>query len=198
MSMASLATRDRLFRLYDPQELLAMESKVASGYVVLMGGYPTVANTKTKPPMKKSGKNDTTAADAAAEEESAEAQPKLDRGAVNLAFMALTDGNVVDACFGIKAHVSADAATRRVNQAAKMSNDAKNLLNEAVRSSAAVREVAVRAYGKAFQIVIQYNDDCKHLNFITRCYRQKPIRQKAENALYEAFKPLNEAIDAAT
>jgi len=168
-----------------------MDSKVASGYVVLMGGYPTVDNTKTKSSKKRGNKDD-------ADADEAEAPPKLDRGAVNLAFMALTDGNVVDACFGIKAHISADAANRRVNQAAKMSNDAKSLMNEAVRSSTAVREVAVRAYGKAFQIVIQYNDDCKHLNFITRCYRQKPIRQKAENALYEAFKPLNEAIDAAT
>ena len=193
-ALQRLSTRDTLFRLYDPQELLNMDSKVASGYVVLMGGYPTaMMNNSNKKKQKKKGRQSRDESDGGDDA----AVPKLDRGAVNLAFLALTDGNVIDACFGVKAHMSAEAATRRTNQAAKLANDAKTLLNEALRSSDAVREIAVTAYGKAFQVVIQYNEDMKGLNFITRCYRWKPINRKAEEALYQAFKPLNEAIDAA-
>ncbi|CAB9516834.1 expressed unknown protein [Seminavis robusta] len=183
-SQALNTTGETLFCLYDNQALLAMDSKVASGYIVLMGGYPKTPKKKRK---KKNKKNEES-------EENEEAVPKLDRGAINLAFMALTDGNVVDACFGVKTHSAAGTAGSR---AAKMAADAKELLNEAVRSSGAVREIAVTAYGKAFQIVLQYNQDIKHLNFITRCYRWKPIHQEAEESLFQAFRALNEAIDAA-
>lgn len=152
-----------LFRLYDPSCMLQMESKVASGYLVLMGGID-----KDKP-------------------------QELDRGQTNLGFMALTEGNVIDACFGVKPQAGA-----KTSRGAKTAEEAKSMLNEAVRSSDAVRGIAVKAYGKAFGVVIQYNDDIKNLNCFTRCFKMKSINRKAEQALREAFKPLNEAIEAAS
>ena len=164
---SSLRQSSDNFPLYDPQELLSMDSKVASGYLVLMGGYAATAG----------------------------GAPKLDSGALNLAFMALIEGNVIEACFGIKSHAGAGASSER---GMKIAKDAKSLINDAVQSSQAVKEIAVTAYGKAFQGVIDYNSDKKQLNFITRCWKSKPIRLKAESSLHEAFKPLNEAIAAAT
>lgn len=141
-----------------------MDSKVAGGYIVLMGGYATAGGS-----------------------------PKLDSGALNLAFMALIEGNVIESCFGIKSHAGASS-----ERGIKIVKDAKSRISDAVQSSQAVKEIAVTAYGKAFQRVIDYNSDKKRLNFFTRCWKAKPIRLKAESALHEAFKPLNEAIAAAT
>lgn len=152
-------------RLYDPQELLNMEFKIASGYVMLLGG---------------------------------ESRDRLDQEALNLAFLALVEGNVVEACFGAKSHIGSNANTPRSDRASKYANDAKKLLNEAVRSSDAVRRVAVKSYNAAFQVVRQYNKETKKLNFITRCYKWKPLRQRAEASLTSAFSPLNEAIAASS
>ena len=182
MNSQALTTNASIFQLYDSQVLLNMDTKVASGYVILLGGYPTSNNQKAKKTRS---------------EDEAEAL-KLDRGAINLAFMALIEGNVIDACFGVITYVSASEAARSSDRAAKIASDAKTMLSEAVRSSDAVREIAVAAYGKAFQIVLQYNQDIKSLNFITRCFRWKPIRSRAEESLFQAFRPLNEVIEAAS
>jgi hypothetical protein len=190
-SQALSATTATNFRLYDSQELLGMDSKVASGYIILMGGYPSQASKKSRKKKNRSDEGEGT------ENDEAEA-PKLDRGAINLAFLALTEGNVIDACFGVKTYVSAAEAGRRTDRAAKTANDAKAMLNEAVRSSDAVREIAVTAYGKAFQVVLQYNQNIKSLNFITRCFRWKPMHQMAEESLFDAFRSLNEAIASAS
>jgi hypothetical protein len=72
------------------------------------------------------------------------------------------------------------------------------MLNEAVRSSEGVRLIAVEAYGKAFQIVVDYNEEVEGLNFFTRCFKSKSIHQKAESSLRDAFRPLMEAIHAAS
>ena len=141
-----------------------MESNVANGYIVILGGEAAQNN-----------------------------HSKLDPGALNLAFMALVEGNVVEACFGAKTH---NVASARTDRASKYANDVKKLLNEAVVSSDAVREIAVKAYGQAFRVVIQYNEDNKKLNFFTRCFKSKPLRQKADASLARAFQPLNEVLAA--
>ena len=165
-SQALSPTSGTSFRLYDSHELLNMESKVASGYLIILGGDAAQNN-----------------------------QTKLDPSALNLAFLALVEGNVVEACFGAKAH---NAATPRTDRASQYANQAKQCLNDAVRSSDAIREITVKAYGQAFHVILQFNTDVKKLNFFTRCFRWKPLRQKAEADLVAAFEPLNEAIAASS
>lgn len=165
------STRDQIYQLYDPQELLGMDSNVASGYIILMGGYADTNNNANN--------------------------KKLDAGALNLAFAALIEGNVVEACFGVKTHTT-NSQSSPSNRGAKIATDAKRMISAAVHSSDAVKEIAVSAYGQAFQVAIEYHQNTKRLNFLTRCFKWKPIHQKAETKLYEAFKPLDEAIAAAT
>lgn len=172
------------FRLYDPELLLDLDPEIASGYIVLMGGYPA----------RKKGRKSSSCGNS---EESGllETQSqKLDQGAINLAFLALTEGNVLDACFGSKGQVNADVAP--TSRAGKHANEAKKMIDTAVRSSDSVREIAVKCYQQAFRVVLQYNEDSQALNFITRCYRWKHVRQHAENSLIETFRPLGEAIEA--
>ena len=200
MNSALQQSSDHQFQLYDSQELLCMDSKVASGYLVLMGGY---ANNNIN--------NTTTNSGSGGVGDGGGAPPPvvpLDPGALNLAFMALIEGNVIEACLGVKSHGGAGggkAGTARSTSSSsssergmKLAKDAKTMISEAVQSSQSVQQIAVTAYGTAFQIVINYHKDRKKLNFITRCFKSKPIRRKAETALYETFKPLNEAIAAAT
>ena len=108
------STSDHVFQLYDPQELLSMDSKVASGYIVLMGGYSMAgsSNNNNNKKEKKSGGNNEAAS------------TRLDKGALNLAFMALIEGNVVDACFGVKTYTGADSRNGRSERGAKIANDA--------------------------------------------------------------------------
>ena len=161
-----------------------MESKVASGYVVLMGAYPSSDKNKNKNKEESKEENEKAA--------------KLDRGAINLAFLALTEGNVIDACFGVKAHVGASNSNPRHDRAMKVANDAKSMLNEAVRSSDGVKAIAVEAYGNAFHIIMSYNEDVSALNCFTRCFKWKSIHDRAEESLRAAFRPLVEAIHAAS
>jgi len=146
-------------QLYDSQELLSMDSKVANGYIILMGGIQSERDMQTQ----------------------------------KLAFMALLEGNVIEACFGVNPHTSNPTST-----SAKMVKDVKRVLGEAVDVSEAVQALAVNAYAKAFQVVVDYDADMKRLNFITRCFRSKKIHRKADHAFEMAFQPLQEAIAAAT
>ena len=194
MNSALQQSSDHHFQLYDSQELLCMDSKVASGYLVLMGGYANNNNNNTTTNSGSGGVGD-----------GGGAPPPvvpLDPGALNLAFMALIEGNVIEACLGVKSHGGAGGGMAGTSSSSergmKLAKDAKTMISEAVQSSQSVQQIAVTAYGTAFQIVINYHKDRKKLNFITRCFKSKPIRRKAETALYETFQPLNEAIAAAT
>jgi hypothetical protein len=187
-SQALSTTTNTIFRPYDSQELLAMDRNVANGWIIFLGGCRS-QGSKDARKKKKGGDNE----GEGTENKKAEGPKSFD-----LAFLALTSGNVIDACFGVKTHVSAAEADRRADRAARTANVVKTMLKEVDRSSEAVREIAVTAYIKAFQVVVQYDQDMKSLNFITRCFRWKPIRHRAEESLFEAFQPLNEAFEAAS
>jgi len=143
--------------------------EVAHGYVVLLGG--------TGPEQTKG---------AATEKDN------LDESQLSLGFMALTEGNVVDACFGV--HLT----TKKNCKARQYAKEAKAFLAEAADSSDNFRRLAVNTYRHAFEIVFEFQEEVNKLNFFTVCFFYRGLQRKAESSLKRAFEDLQEATEAAT
>eukprot|EP00542_Grammatophora_oceanica_P022733 CAMPEP_0194027172 /NCGR_PEP_ID=MMETSP0009_2-20130614/1371_1 /TAXON_ID=210454 /ORGANISM="Grammatophora oceanica, Strain CCMP 410" /LENGTH=200 /DNA_ID=CAMNT_0038666139 /DNA_START=200 /DNA_END=803 /DNA_ORIENTATION=+ len=80
----------------------------------------------------------------------------------NLSFAALTDGNVVDACFD--AHHQ-----RQGSPAYRASRAAKGSLAAASDSSEGVSKLAVETYRNAFRIVLGHQDRLRKTFVLVRC-----------------------------
>ena len=183
--MASNGTRDPLvtqtaLRLYDPVCMLDINRDVASGYLILLQGGPTGIS----PQKKRRSKRDRTSVSVTGD---------IDDDSLSLAFMSLTDGNVLNACFG--------APTQRVeasSPAYQMAQQAKGALGNAAETSDAVRLLAVETYAKAFRIVLHYDDQLSQISPCCRCFKQGKLHTDAEADLQAAFQRLSEAVAAAT
>jgi hypothetical protein len=98
-----------------------------------------------------------------------------------LAFMALTQGNVLDACFGV-----VNPSRREDTPATCSANEAKALIDGCATSDS-FPVAAVEAYCDAFQVVINHREHMDRLNCITRCFEEKKIRKKMDQSLRESF-----------
>lgn len=155
--------------LYDPVCMLDLSRDVASGYLILLLGGPP---ERPSP----SSKRDRTAAE-------------IDDGAITLAFLALTDGNVLNACFGVPSQLQ-DASSPSY----RMALQAKRALAEAADTSDAVRRLSVETYAKAFRIVLEEKKQEECLSPCSRCFKLPQLRREAEADIGEAFRELSEAV----
>jgi hypothetical protein len=181
-----LLTKEQLrSKLYDAESIMTVKGSVANGYVVLLKGSPPTPEKKQSNSTKKKNKN----------------KSKKNKNKNNddascdgdaLAFMALTSGNVLDACFGVSSATRRDA---NITPACHSVYDAKNLLEDRDLTSDSFRRTAVSAYSNAFQVVIVYHDKMNKLNCITRCFKSSKIRRQTEEDLRIAFSPLITAIE---
>ena len=165
-----LLTKEQLHaKLYDIESMMAIEGSIANGFMVLLkGGLPHTNRYDKKSDMKIDENNN---------------------DHYTLAFMALTSGNVLDACFGVV------NTTRRENSLSTRSADeAKNLLADRDTTDS-FRITAVTAYFDAFQVIVLYHDQMVKLNFLTRCFRSGRIRRQTEVDLRIAFSPLITTIE---
>lgn len=165
--------------LYDPVCMLDINRDVASGYLILLLGGPD--NTPS-PQKKRRGKRDRSSVTAGSE---------LGNDVVNLAFSALTDGNVVNACFGAPSQPSSSPAYQ-------MARNTKTELGIAADSSDAVKRLAVQSYVAGFRVVVDYNDQVAGMSPCSRCLKEAALHKAAELDLKAAFRTLSEAIAAAT
>mmetsp|Transcript_25488 Transcript_25488/g.35880 ORF Transcript_25488/g.35880 Transcript_25488/m.35880 type:complete len:199 (-) Transcript_25488:76-672(-) len=178
--------------LYDPEAILDVNREVARGFAVLLSGgvYNESFILESTGRRRSKGRKNSSPLELVPNID----QPtEVDENTLMLAFMALIDGNVVDACFGV-IHQRRDASSpafRRVQ-------DAKIMLSNASDTSDSIRSLAVETYHKAFLIVIDYNDQMDKANCCTRCARQKKIHRNAKNALHGVFEQLQEAITNST
>eukprot|EP00978_Attheya_sp_CCMP212_P030628 scaffold113397_cov62-Attheya_sp.AAC.1 len=178
-------------RLYDAESVLEIPRDVASGFLILLsGGNFNKKSTKGK---KQKKTRETTGG-----EKTSEGSADIDESTLALAFLALTDGNVVDACFGVqqrgRGRSRGDTSSRSYNS----SKAAKQAIAEASHSSDAVRLMAVEAYGDAFRSVVEYQSALHDMNFISWCFRYANVHKAAEKHLNESFERLNEALAAST
>lgn len=165
-----LRTASAVPRLYDTTSMLEMDMEVARGFVVLLGGAPAVEK------RSRGSKGRTS--------------PSPDDGAITLGFLALTEGNTVEACFGVSG-VSKDDAGK------KFAREVKNVLADAVDSNEDIRRISVVTYQEAFRIIVKFGEAQKRLNCITRCFRFVKVKKTAVSNLRENFQHLEEAIQAA-
>lgn len=154
-----LLSKEKLHaKLYDVGSMMELDESVATGFVVLLNGGPA------------STTND----------ENDEFLP--------LAFMSLTAGNVIDACFGVK-----NPSKRDDTPARRSTREAKTLIDEHDTTDS-FRQIAVSAYCEAFKAVINYNEQMNKLNCFTRCFRSNNIRSENEEKIQSAFDSLVVAI----
>lgn len=151
--------------LYDPVAMLELKSSLCEGYITLLTGACEQARVK----------NDR------------EAREK----ALTLAFASLADGNVVDACFGMRISSKANSQT------ANLIKEAKIAIDEATNSNDRVECVAVEAYKNGFKTVIEMNTKLDKLNIFTACFFEKKIRKKATAKLENDFLQLEQAVAGA-
>jgi hypothetical protein len=171
-SSENLLGKDKIHaKLYDIEALMGMKSSEASGFVILLNEGPS-------PPKNKSTKKN-------------KSKKEEDDGSA-LAFMSLTSGNVIDACFGVVHPSRKDATPARSSAQA-----AKRLLAEC-DTTEAFRKIAVKAYCKAFEAAIRHNEEMGKLNCITRCFRAGKIERQTEKDIHAAFVSLVKAVGEST
>jgi hypothetical protein len=171
MSGKPLVNNDQSIPLYDASCMLQVDAQMAHGFVVLLSG-----KSFAKAPKEQSRSN----------------KHKVDDNTVMLGFLALTQGNVVDACFGIT-RVQDKKKKSSIEQAKRV----KNLIADAADSSDGIRYLAVEAYRQAFQEISDFHQQVSKLNFFTSCFRLAKIQHDTEMLLKAAFAQLQEAVAAA-
>ena len=107
---------------------------------------------------------------------------------MSLSFMALTQGNVLDACFGV-----VNPSKRDDTPAYRSAREAKELLDECATTDK-FRQVAVETYRDAFEVIVEHRVQMSRLNCITRCFKTKKIRKKTERNLAATFSDLAKAV----
>jgi hypothetical protein len=162
-------------KLYDADCMIAIDGSVANGFVVLLNNGASSVSPKSK------GKN--------SKKKSKKSQG-ADHGDNTLAFMALTSGNVLDACFGV---TNPSASRREDTPARRQAQAAKDLLEDCATTDS-FRSTAVEAYCDAFKAVIVHDKEMRKLNCITRCFRASKVRRETETNLRSAFSSLAKAV----
>lgn len=143
--------------------MLQMEEPIAHGYIILLGGNGGTGNDP----------ND------------------RDEATLTLGFLALMEGNVLDACFGVRSVVSS-----KDTRGKKLVSDAKALIGSASDVNEGIQQVAVLAYRDGFRAVVRYQKRVGKLNCFTYCFRSKRYRREALADLKAAYVGLQEAIQA--
>lgn len=138
---------------------MEMKPSVASGFVILLNGGPASPSTS----------------------DGNEGLP--------LAFLSLTSGNVIEACFGVENLIIRDDTPAR-----RSAREAKTLLGEH-DTTESFREIAVSAYCEGFKTVIEYNKQMDKMNCFTKCFRAKKVREEYEQKIRRAFSSLVRALD---
>ena len=168
-------------KLYDVECMMAIKESVCNGYVVLLKGRPlspanntnTESHEKSKKKINNNNNNDDENDDSDA-----------------LAFLALTSGNVIDACFGV-----ANTRSTSSTPTSRSVNDAKTLLEENCLKTDTFRRTAIAAYCDAFQVTIVHHEKIRKLNCLTRCFRSRKIQRQTGTNIKTAFIPLIMALE---
>mmetsp|Transcript_28126 Transcript_28126/g.32115 ORF Transcript_28126/g.32115 Transcript_28126/m.32115 type:complete len:167 (-) Transcript_28126:286-786(-) len=106
-----------------------------------------------------------------------------------LAFVALTDGNVIDACLGTN-------FPKREGVQYYLARQTKNILAEASDISMAIPKLAVESYLRGMTIIVDYNAKIDRVFFCFRCFIRGNIRRKTKQELQQNFSLLQEALQA--
>jgi hypothetical protein len=152
--------------LYDANAMTELASTVCQGYITLLTG--------------------------AVEQARGSSDKETQERVFQLAYAALTDGNVIDACFGVRISSKKNSAINTLIQ------EAKRAVDDAVSSNEHVGRVAIDAYKNGFGTVISMNKKLSKLNILTKCFLEKKIRNAARSKLATDFLQLEQAVTSAS
>lgn len=220
---------DEIPALYNPDATLEIPSSIAQGFLILLSGGTdtTITTTTTSKPLSTVANtaaetdNTTSTTDTTSlSNDNARYDDTNDEG-IELAFAALTDGNVIDTCMG--GGPQGGTKFSGSSFAVKSANAAKNVLRDAADSfslptaattstddaaaaidhSNEIQRMAVQTYANCFRIVIAYNDrltsEREDLLSSVCCFNNasKNIRNEDNDALQNlkrCFVNINEAL----
>jgi hypothetical protein len=154
--------------LYDPMAMLELSPALCQGYISLLSAG------KAGEQPRKIGVNESTYSH------------------IELAYAAIVDGNVVDACFGVRVSSKKNTSTeKRIKEVKEMIDI---LVNNSTDDDENLEEIAVLAYLTAFQSIVQMHSKLKQMNMILKCFCTKRIRNHTLQTLKKCFHPLQQKI----
>ena len=170
---------DSRLRLYEPDATLDISRQMAEGFIILLTGGKENAQKKEKKGKKLAAK-------------------KIESSDSTLAFIAITDGNVIDACFGNgpTGGLKFSGSEYAVKSASNTKSRIRNVVEDAPPSLAdRTKDLTINSYTKCFQIVVSYHDEVKAASFLSWCFKAKKKRKKAEKSLENCFKELSDLLN---
>lgn len=192
-----------VLQLFDPDSMLEISRDVADGFLILLSNglksFSAIKSQREKE-RKKNGvilgkpSNDTSGENT---EQSPPAHYRSEElSAIQLAFAALTDGNVIEATFGVESNGGTKRSKNTSEIAFNAAKTAKQAIVDAAISSDFIRQLAIETYAKAFEVVITYHINLESVGIITWCVKHQKFRDFASEELVMIFRSLNEAISA--
>jgi hypothetical protein len=160
---------------YDLESMLNVPPSVANGYIIILAG-----GTATASALDAKGRV---------------ARSKVEKDAADstvLGFLALTEGNVIDTCFGLS--TVASKASPGVKHVTKL----KSLLMAAADEKDEVRQLAVDTFRGSFEILLQHQGKRARLNWFTRCFTYGKLIRETRAQLERAFEELTEVVQECT
>ena len=176
--------------LFDIDSALEIPKDVADGFLILLTGGLNSARDIKKNKTHGSGNGNGSGSGNG----STAPQSPPDQSSINLAFAALTDGNVIDATFGVESTGGVKRSKNTSTHAFNAARAAKMAILDAAISTDSIKKLAVESYAKCFEVVISYHLDLETIGFITWCIKHQKVRDTANRDLMEAFIPLHEVI----
>jgi hypothetical protein len=183
-----------LVPLLDIEAALEIPKDVADGYLILLSGGNISAKTikeKRQKDLKrsKSSPNDGGNTFHEKNQDTVSFVPDM-----NFAFATLSDGNVIDAAFGVESNGGLKRSKTTSEIAFNAAKAAKQAIADASVSSEHIKKLAVETYIRLFEIIIQLHLDLENIGFITWCVKHQKIQERAIQEIKHVFGPLNEAI----
>ena len=183
--------------LVDLDSALDIPRDVADGYLILLSGGTNSAQTirqQRKKNKVSSVPTSTKKGDVTVRSFGTLTPAEL--SSMQLAFNSLTDGNAIDALFGVKSMGGIRRSKSTSEKAYKSANEAKQALLEAAMASEANRLLAVETYIKCFEIIIKYHLDSEKVS--AWCGKKEQVRQLAAKQITAVFRPLDEGVAASS
>lgn len=187
--------------LYNADSCLEISRDVADGFLILLsGGLRSARVLQEQMSSKKNKKQAGAAADSTAGESTAQSPSSVneeeDDSMIAFAFAALTEGNAINATFGVESTGGMKRSKNTSEYAFNAANQAKAALMDASLSSDSICELAVETYAKCFEIIVNVGISLDKIGYITYCIKHQKIRDEATKELQLVFAPLNEAVTA--
>ena len=186
-SVGSSVFDTNAFPLVDADTALEITKDVAEGYIILLSGGNITAQTIKNRKLEQGKK-------ASKSSFAPTAISLVDSNSINFAFAALTDGNVIEAAFGVESNGGLKRSRNTSETAYNNARNAKQALMDACMSSESIKKLAVETYIRLFEIIIELHIDLETIGFITWCMKHQKIQSTALKKVYKAFSPLSEAI----